>query len=376
MQPASIHMSHQPDRIGKALLALHSTHAHRAAASYLGGIGVIFMLHRVCPDTGAEFAPNRLLEITPQFLDETITLVRELGYHTLSLSEATRRISAGETGERFAVFTLDDGYRDNYTQALPVFVRQQTPFTVYLATDMPDGTAEIWWVALERAIAATNEICARLSGHDCVMSTRSAREKQAAYDRIYWHLRAQPEATLRAEVRRLAAAHDIDMAGLTRELAMSWDELRGLNAQPLAGIEAHTASHVALAAQSPQAARHDIARGLARHEAELGNRPTHFSYPYGDAESAGKRDFELARSFGFFSATTTRKGLIQRHHAKNMMRLPRLSLNGLYQDRRMLEVLLSGLPFAMAKPFGLMGVDSPDHRWWRRPSGAGLVANG
>lgn len=357
MQPATNLMTRQPNRIGKALLALHGARAHRAASSYLGGIGVIFMLHRVCPDAGAEFAPNRLLEVTPQFLDETITLVRELGYHTVSLNEATRRLRAGETGERFAVFTLDDGYRDNFTQALPVFVRHQVPFTVYLATDMPDGTAEIWWVALERVIAATHEICAHLSGRECVMPTRTPSEKQAAYERIYWHLRARPEATLRAEVRRLAAAHDIDMAALTRELAMSWDELRSLEAQPLASIEAHTAAHVALAAQSAEAARLDIARGLARHEAELGTRPTHFSYPYGDAESAGERDFELARSFGFVSATTTRKGLIQRHHARDMMRLPRLSLNGLYQDRRMLEVLLSGLPFAMAKPFGLMGVD-------------------
>jgi len=355
--PQPVPMNREPNRLGKALLALHGAGAHRVATSYLGGIGVIFMLHRVAPDAGAAFAPNRLLEVTPQFLDETITLVRELGYHTISLTEATHRLQAGESRERFAVFTLDDGYRDNFTHALPVFARHQTPFTVYLATDMPDGTAEIWWVALERAIAATNQICAHLSGIDHILPTRTPGEKQTAYNRVYWHLRRQPEAVLRTEVKRLAKEQGIDMGHLTRELAMSWDELRSLTAQPLASIEAHTAAHFALAGQSAEAARQDIARGLARHEAELGKRPTHFSYPYGDPESAGARDFELARECGFVSATTTRKGLIQRHHAQAMMHLPRLSLNGLYQDRRMLEVLLSGLPFAMAKPFGLMGVD-------------------
>jgi peptidoglycan/xylan/chitin deacetylase (PgdA/CDA1 family) len=136
------------------LLALHASGACRIAPKSLAGIGVIFMLHRVREDDGAEFAPNRILEITPGFLEETIGTVRDLGYTCMPLDEAVTRLEAGEHGERFAVFTLDDGYRDNLTDALPVFERNGVPFTVYLTTGLPDGHAEIWWVALERAIAS------------------------------------------------------------------------------------------------------------------------------------------------------------------------------------------------------------------------------
>src|SRR3546814_2764735 len=83
-----------------------------------------------------------------------------------------------------------------------------------------------------------------------------------------------------------------------------------------------------------KSARADIAEGVSRHEAMLGTRPTHFSYPYGDPSSAGERDFRMARELGFRSATTTRKGLIHPAHADTPMRLPRLSLNGDYQDVR------------------------------------------
>ena len=44
---------------------------------------------------------------------------------------------------------------------------------------------------------------------------------------------------------------------------------------------------------------------------------------------------------------TTRKGLVRKSHAAAMTALPRLSLNGDYQDLRYLKVLLSGLPFAL-----------------------------
>jgi peptidoglycan/xylan/chitin deacetylase (PgdA/CDA1 family) len=158
-------------------------------------------------------------------------------------------------------------------------------------------------------------------------------------------------------VRGLAEAHGIDMRELTRELALNWDEVRTLAAHPLASVEAHTAAHFAQARLSARDARLDIEKGIARMETELGYRPRHFSYPYGDPGSAGPRDFALAQALGFRSATTTRKGMIHPGHARRMWSLPRLSLNGDFQDLRMLEALMSGLPFALARPIRSLGID-------------------
>lgn len=347
----------KPTAMGRALLALHASGAVRLAPLSLAGIGVIFMLHRVREPDDTDFAPNRLLEITPGFLDETIRLVRERGYVCLSLDEAVTRLKEGDVSERFAVFTLDDGYRDNLTDALPVFERHSVPFTVYLTTGLPDGTAEIWWVALERIIASSIAVRVMLPDGEIAMFTRDGFEKHAAWNKFYWALRALPEDLLRAEVRRLAAEHGLDLQALTRELAMSWDEVRMLAAHPLASIEAHTAEHFAQAGLPDARGRADIEQGLTRMESELGYRPRHFSYPYGDPTSAGEADFARAEALGFLSATTTRKGLIKPEHARRLSRLPRLSLNGEYQDRRMLEALLSGLPFAFARPIRSLGID-------------------
>ena len=84
---------------------------------------------------------------------------------------------------------------------------------------------------------------------------------------------------------------------------------------------------------------------------ELGKTSDVFAYPYGDAGSAGQRDFDIIRDAGFTAAVTTRKGLIFSAHKDHLTALPRLSLSGGYQKLRYVDVLLSGSAFALWNGF-------------------------
>jgi peptidoglycan/xylan/chitin deacetylase (PgdA/CDA1 family) len=77
----------------------------------------------------------------------------------------------------------------------------------------------------------------------------------------------------------------------------------------------------------------------------------HFAYPYGDREAAGEREFALAAAAGFKTAVTTRPGMLFAENAGHMTALPRVSLNGNYQDARILPVLTSGAATAMWNGF-------------------------
>ena len=78
----------------------------------------------------------------------------------------------------------------------------------------------------------------------------------------------------------------------------------------------------------------------------MGRPCRHFSYPYGCAKSAGPREFRIAEELGIETAVTTQKGLLYPEHAHELTALPRLSLNGDFQDIRYVKALLSGVPFA------------------------------
>ena len=81
-----------------------------------------------------------------------------------------------------------------------------------------------------------------------------------------------------------------------------------------------------------------------RIEQQLGERPRHFAYPYGSTDDAGNREFELAKEADFASAVTTRCGVIVPEHRGHMTALPRIVIDGCYQDLQIVKTLLSGVP--------------------------------
>ncbi len=327
-----------------ALSALHYSGLARALASR--GRGVIFTLHSVDPAYPPAFDPNGILRVTPDFLEQAITTTLAHGYDIVSLDEAARRVASPVEERPFACFTFDDGYRDNRDYAYPIFKRHGIPMAIYVPSAYLDGQGDLWWLVLENAIRAAKTLDVEVAGARFSFNTGSAIEKSQAFEKVYWALRRLPEREMRAKVAEIAQAAGYDASGLCRELIMTWDEVRELARDPLVTIAAHTTNHMAIAKLPIEEARAEIVESVRRVEAELGRPCRHFSFPYGDATSAGPRDFELAKSLGLVTAVTTHKDVIRAEHAAAFGGLPRVSLNGNFQAARFVSVFLSGVPFA------------------------------
>jgi peptidoglycan/xylan/chitin deacetylase (PgdA/CDA1 family) len=339
------------DLLKTGLKALYYSRTHRLLEPFSKGLGMIFMLHQVTPEKAPDFSPNAILKVEPRFLDGVIAQVKAFGLDIVDLDEAHRRLLAGYSGKRFVCFTLDDGYRDNLEHALPVFQKHDAPFTVYVPSDYPEGQGELWWLALERTVADNEKVEASLDRGIEKFDTSNTELKQVAFNRIYWWLREIDEEQQRAFVRDLCQRYGIDQQAMCRDLIMNWDEIREIARHPLATIGAHTVAHFAVAKLSRESAKREMVLGSENLSKQLGQRPLHFSYPYGDAGSAGSRDFELAREAGFKTAVTTRKGVLFPEHAEHLTALPRVSLNGAYQSLMYTELYLSGAPFALWNRF-------------------------
>ena len=149
----------------------------------------------------------------------------------------------------------------------------------------------------------------------------------------------------------LCARHGVDEAAISRDLCMSWDELKSFAGDPLVTIGAHSVTHCNLARQTAAIASDEMATSRARIENALQRPAVHLAYPYGDRIAAGPREFALARSAGFKTAVTTRPGMVFPESAAHLTALPRVSLNGNYQDVRILPVLTSGAATAMWNGF-------------------------
>lgn len=334
--------------------AMFYTGASRALAPLFRGIGAILTLHHVRPGGGLQtgFAPNRGLEITPDFLDATIRHIRAKGYDIVSLASAAAQIRSGSRPQKpFVVFTIDDAYRDIFVHAWPLLRRHECPFTLFVAPSIAEGTCELWWIGLEAIIAGSASLSMTLAGKHIHFTTVTDAQKQAAWDKLYWPLRRLDEAGQRELIRSLCAERGIDLNAICRAKAMGWGELGTISKDPLCTIGAHTVHHYALAKLSPEEALQEVALSVNRIEQKLGLRPKFFAYPYGDPLSAHQREFDIVRSAGLEAAVTTRKGLIFPAHRSHLTALPRVSINGHYQQLRYLEVLLSGTALAVWNGF-------------------------
>jgi peptidoglycan/xylan/chitin deacetylase (PgdA/CDA1 family) len=338
--------------IRAGLGALYFTGAHFLLRPIFAGVGAIFMLHHVRPRRDAEFQPNRHLEVAPEFLRAMLSHLKSRDIDIITMDEVHQRLVERNFSRRFACFTLDDGYRDNRDFALPVMREFDAPLTVYVASDFAEGCGRLWWIALEMAIARASSIEAKIGDVATRLDTSTPAAKQAAFDRLHDWLRGLPgEHDILREISALCARHGVDETAICPEFCMSWDELKSFADDPLVTIGAHTITHCNLARQTEETASHEMATSRARIESALARPVLHLAYPYGDKIAAGPREFALARSAGFKTAVTTRPGMIFPESAGHLTALQRVSLNGNYQEARILPVLTSGAATAMWNGF-------------------------
>ena len=330
--------------IRAGLETLYFSGMHHWLRPLLGGVGTILTLHHVRPARSEGFQPNRLLEVTPDFLEGLVRRLARARIDVVSLDEMHRRFIEGEFKRRFVCLTFDDGYKDFLRWAYPVLRKYKLPFAMYIATSFPDRLGELWWVALEAVIAQNSRIGMVVNGDDRYFECATVSQKRELYDEIYRYLRSmKTEEEVRRVVRDLCACYRVDIAAFCRELCMDWAEIVDLAADPLCTIGAHTVNHMMLRkVPSDATVRAEMEMSRAVLEAALGNRPEHLAYPVGDPTSAGPREFRIAAELGFKTAVTTRPGVLFKAHRDYLTALPRISVNGEFQQQRYLKVLMSG----------------------------------
>lgn len=342
-------MSGIKDTIIRAgLETLYFSGAHVALRPFFQGIGSILMLHHVRPARRDRFQPNRLLEVSPDFLDGVVRHLKLSDFDIVSLDEAHRRMTERDFNRRFVCITIDDAYRDIMQYAWPILKKNEVPFTLYVPTSFPDRIGVLWWLALERVVAGNDRIGLYIDGRERRFDCADIEAKNNLFDQLYWWLRgAQTEDELREAVRDLSVRYGVDLKDLCEEFCMSWEDIAELARDPLVTIGAHTVNHPILKKTSDGAARSELEMGRAVIESAIGIRPEHFAYPFGDPTAVAEREFAIASELGFKTAVTTRPGVVQRKHCDQLNALPRISLNGDYQRLRYLPVLMSGAPTAM-----------------------------
>ncbi|MGB3502342.1 MAG: polysaccharide deacetylase family protein [Mesorhizobium sp.] len=319
------------------------------AARFNVGVGAILMLHRVSDEPGRPYGFNRHLTITPAFLDAVLNETARLGFRFVSMDEAADRLTSARSTEKFIAITADDGYRDNLTVALPILERYGAPISIYVAPSLIDGSVDLWWDAIEEVVTVSDHIEFDTPGGRLALDCSTPGEKFRANTLIHNYLTTDvPEHLQGQVVRQLACSAGVDSGAPGRASLMTWDEVRAVASHPLVTIGAHTLNHYCLARLTADEVAEEMREGARALERQTGIAPRHFAYPYGYAGAVGQREVEIAREAGFVTAVTTRHGILRAEHRDHMHALPRISVNGRYQQVSHVRTMVTGITTAIA----------------------------
>jgi peptidoglycan/xylan/chitin deacetylase (PgdA/CDA1 family) len=322
----------------------HVTGLSRALALRYRGRGIIFALHSVI--AGDTFYPDDLMLRCPASkLEWILRRLRQLQLDLVTLDEVVTRLEA-PSARPFVALTLDDGYADNLTQALPVMEKFAAPFTVFVTTGMITREIDAWWFGVTELVRRHDHIdLPKLGRFECADPASKRRTYAAITDAIHADFDVLPG------VREAIARAGIEIPALVDREALTERQLRTLAQHRLVTIGSHTTTHLNLKRASAATVRAEMADNR-KFLQDITDQPIdHNAYPFGHSGACGEREAEISRALGFRTAVTTRAGTVFPEHRNHLHALPRVCLTG-DENTATLQCKLNGLSRAVNSRFG------------------------
>jgi peptidoglycan/xylan/chitin deacetylase (PgdA/CDA1 family) len=242
-------------------------------------------------------------------------------FNCVPLDEALQRLASGRSLPKRAVaITFDDGYADNFTEALPILRAYGLTATFFIASGFLDGGCMWNDEAIESIRGFSgSEIDLRPMGLG-VSPCRTIEEQVKTVETVKGFLKYQPSAARR---EALDVLREITGGARPPRLMLSSDQVREMHSQGM-GIGGHTVNHPILACLDDDEAMREISEDRERLAAVVGAAPSLFAYPNGKpGRDYGPHHAAMVRAAGYRAAFTTVWGVSR--PGMDMFQLPRFS---------------------------------------------------
>lgn len=241
-------------------------------------------------------------------------------FNVLPLGDAVQRLVAGTLPSRAAAITFDDGYADNWTNAVPILQRHGLSATFFIATGFLNG-GRMWNDTIIESVRRTNATTLDLSQFGCgAWSIEGAEAKRAAIGRLLTRVKHLPFSQRDEVVRFVPAVCGVE---LPTDLMMTDDQVVQMVASGME-VGAHTRSHPILTRLDDDLAAEEILASRKYLSTLLSRDIDLFAYPNGrQGDDFDARHVRMVRELGFRAAVATNPGAATGE--ADLYRLPRFT---------------------------------------------------
>lgn len=216
------------------------------------------------------------------------------------------------------VITFDDGYLDNYQNALPILEELDIPATVFVSTGTMEQKRELWWDELEYLLLEGENIPAMFHLYDEIYEYIWRTDTYEMRLNCYWSLHFLIKNCISVEKRnewfeQLWNWREKDFAARKTHLTLGKSSCIELAESKLITIGGHTVSHPSLAKLGIEDQRKEIKLSLEYLSELLSREIDVFSFPFGGRQTDyNQYTIEICKEFGIRKAATTQRGLWDR----------------------------------------------------------------
>lgn len=262
----------------------------------------ILIYHRINDDRDPYFGgvPTAVFERQVEYLASR--------FHVLPLSRLVAALRDGSVPDDAVAITFDDGYRDNYTHALPILKRYGVPATIFVTTGAIGSARQLWHDDVFSAFRETKESALPpYAGRAGASPLETTDDRLRAQREFLSHIRTLPGPERSRAIAGLRETLRVGPAPDAPGLMLSWDEVRAMHR---AGIEfgSHTVSHPILSRADAPEARREVVESKRAIEEALGTVIEGFAYPNGTRADFLPETKDLLREAGYAYAVTTLPG--------------------------------------------------------------------
>lgn len=295
-------------------------------------LGYIYMLHRICEQSSNKLFANENMNVSPILLEQFIEYLKNKNIDIISLSDVPKHLCS-KNKKMFVAFSMDDGYKDNLTNALPVFKRQNTPYTIFLSGSFPEKSAILWWYEIEDLIL-NNEIIELGNGH--IYECYTKKQKESSFIAIREEILKLNQQDLVHELNTLFSKYKVSWTSKCSQLCLSWEDVKTISKEPLVTIGAHTAHHYNLKQLIDEdSVKTEIMEGMRLYKEKADIIPNIFAYPFGSPNEVGDREIKVLSKLPFKLSVLAYGGEVTKRNSKNLYSLPRIFLTEDYIKQQM-----------------------------------------
>jgi len=282
---------------------------------------VVLLYHRV---TSLERDPQ-LLAVQPDNFYRQIEYLRK-NYNILSIEEFTY-LKKGNRGftKNSLILTFDDGYADNYLEALPVLEYFNCQAIFFITTSNTNTKKELWWDELERVflteIELPKNLKIRLNSKNYIFDTSNEKSIRETYNVLHPLIKYSKTNTRDRVIDGILYWANLPKKGRNTHRVMTDKEIKLISKSNSAIIGTHTHTHSLLCLYYHEGQYSDVKKSKDLLENWTGEKIRYFSYPFGGKRDYNKETLRVCDELGFDIAFANYYGQV--HKWTHKYQIPR-----------------------------------------------------